>query len=120
MQNSNPTILNAADLPTRQRSLPSCKTDPYDGVIFANAWSSNSSLSEPAAGGCLIPSESASDDDLLEEPIDEQEIYGMSSHTVRLCPFPSRRNTVKDRSDIGFHGPQTLCPPFQIPNTPYP
>ena len=99
MQNSNPTILNAADLPTRRRPLPARKTDPYDGAIFANAWSSNICLSEPSAGDYFIPSESASDDDLLEESIDEQEIYGMSSHVVRLrvvtnkslCPFPSRR-----------------------------
>jgi len=79
MQNSNPTILNAADLPTRRQPLPARKTDPYDGAIFASAWSSNICLSEPSAGGYFIPSESASDDDLLEESIDEQEIYDLVS-----------------------------------------
>jgi hypothetical protein len=126
MQNSNPTILNAADLPTRQRSLPSCKTDLYDRGIFANPWSSDVALSEHFAGGYVIPSDS--DDEFIEEPIDEQEVYGMY---ISHCPFllPSQINLVAftqttvtiagDISHVCFPGRQTSCPPFQIPNTQY-
>ncbi|KAK5806976.1 hypothetical protein VI817_001234 [Penicillium citrinum] len=65
MQNSNPTILNVADLPTRSRSVK--KTTDYDSGIFA-------AIPNPAD---FLSSDSESDDDLLEEPIDEQEIYGI-------------------------------------------
>lgn len=63
MQNSNPTILNVADLPTRSRST--IKTADYGDGIFA-------AIANPAD----FLSSDSEDDDLLEEPIDEQEIYG--------------------------------------------
>ena len=63
MQNSNPTILNAADLPTRSRG--SVKSGDYSAGIFA-------AVANPAD----FLSSDSEDDDLLEEPIDEQEIYG--------------------------------------------
>ncbi|QQK45522.1 ABC transporter, conserved site [Penicillium digitatum] len=71
IQNSNPTILNAADLPTRLRPITTCKSD-YAG-IFTSALP-------------LVPvdfesgsSSDSEDDNLLEEPIDEQEIYDLIS-----------------------------------------
>jgi hypothetical protein len=86
MQNLNPTILNAADLPTRQ--LPSSKPgvigngEGYNAVnIFAPALSSGlADLRDPFAP--VSPyndfgAGSESDDgELMEEPIDEQEIFG--------------------------------------------
>jgi hypothetical protein len=63
VQNLNPTILNVADLPTRNRSTK--KSSDYESGIFA-------AVPNPAD----FLSSDSEDDDLLEEPIDEQEIYG--------------------------------------------
>ncbi|KAL4889152.1 hypothetical protein BDV59DRAFT_122532 [Aspergillus ambiguus] len=76
IQNLNPTILNAADLPTRLRSSPSHK--PLETGLFAG------SLLAPADALDLSPTsyssgESDEEADLLEEPIDEQEIYDLVS-----------------------------------------
>jgi len=71
MQNSNPTILNAADLPTRSRSA--VKSTDYGNGIFA-------AVPNPTD---FLSSDSEDDDDLLEEPIDEQEIYG------EISPIPA-------------------------------
>ncbi|PGH13111.1 hypothetical protein AJ79_03818 [Helicocarpus griseus UAMH5409] len=86
MQNSNPTILSAADLPTRQQqsrhSAAKKAESQYAGGIFAHELQPSSALlHDPFAGGYLSsPSESESDDDdLMEEPIDEQEIYDLIS-----------------------------------------
>lgn len=76
IQNSNPTILNVADLPTRSRSTVKAAADPAG--IFA-------AVPNPAD----FLSSDSEDDDLLEEPIDEQEIYGKDHHvliiTMGLC-----------------------------------
>ncbi|KAL2005004.1 hypothetical protein VTN00DRAFT_2854 [Thermoascus crustaceus] len=80
IQNSNPTILNEADLPTRQRPAPPRKPGVYDGGIFAPAFPSPPHLSDPLAVSTYFSAESDSDDDnLMEEPIDEQEIYDLVS-----------------------------------------
>jgi hypothetical protein len=79
VQNANPTILNASDLPSRRRetqvkirkdggsglfdSLQPTLSDPYS--LFAPQYQ--------AVGGT---SESETDEDDSEEEIDEQEIYG--------------------------------------------
>lgn len=63
MQNSNPTILNVADLPTRDHHTQ--KPGNHLAGIFA---------ATPNPADFL--SSDSEDDDLLEEPIDEQEIYG--------------------------------------------
>ncbi|KAJ5675866.1 MIP18 family protein [Penicillium macrosclerotiorum] len=65
VQNSNPTILNVADLPTRSR--PTEKTSVHPTGIFAAVPSPTDFLSSDSEG----------DEDLLEEPIDEQEIYDL-------------------------------------------
>jgi hypothetical protein len=93
MENANPTILNAADLPTRKQSatttLPaskrSKKPDLYDGTIFANAITSAALFEDPLAADSVSESDISEhdDEDLLEEPIDEQEIYGSSAHTTQ-------------------------------------
>lgn len=73
IQNSNPTILNAADLPTRLRPATSKKPGAYGG-IFAEAIPAVNSTDLFSTSP--YSSESDSDGELLEEPIDEQEIYG--------------------------------------------
>ncbi|PWY72547.1 protein FAM96B [Aspergillus sclerotioniger CBS 115572] len=78
MQNSNPTILNVADLPTRLRPASSRKSGTYRGGILALTLSSLVHPTDLA----LSPYESEESDDdtgLMEEPIDEQEIYDLVS-----------------------------------------
>ncbi|KAL5365759.1 hypothetical protein BJX96DRAFT_180131 [Aspergillus floccosus] len=76
IQNLNPTILSAADLPTRLRASPSHK--PLETGLFAGT------LLTAADTLDLYPQsyssgESDTEGDLLEEPIDEQEIYDLVS-----------------------------------------
>ncbi|KAJ5975210.1 MIP18 family protein [Penicillium waksmanii] len=66
VQNSNPTILNVADLPTRSRSTKKSGDYDYTSGIFA-------AVPNPAD----FLSSDSEDDDLLEEPIDEQEIFDL-------------------------------------------
>ena len=75
MQNSNPTILNVADLPTRLRPASSRKSGTYRGGILALTLSS---LVDPTDLALSPYGSEESDDDigLMEEPIDEQEVYG--------------------------------------------
>ncbi|KAJ5333269.1 hypothetical protein N7541_003102 [Penicillium brevicompactum] len=68
VQNSNPTILDAADLPTRLR--PSTQKSADQGLF-------TSALPLPADFDSA--SSDSDDDNLLEEPIDEQEIYDLIS-----------------------------------------
>jgi metal-sulfur cluster biosynthetic enzyme len=68
MQNSNPTILNAADLPTRLRPTATRKSE-YGGIF-------TSALPLAPVDFESALSSDSEDDNLLEEPIDEQEIYG--------------------------------------------
>ncbi|KAF3482039.1 FAM96B [Arthroderma uncinatum] len=63
MQNSNPTLLSAADLPSRQSA-----SKPVGGSIFDQPLA----LPDP-----FEASESDSDGELMEEPIDEQEIFDL-------------------------------------------
>jgi hypothetical protein len=67
MQNENPTILNAADLPTRLQPTATPKGE-YGGIF--------TSLPLPVDFLESAPTSDSEDDNLLEEPIDEQEIYG--------------------------------------------
>jgi metal-sulfur cluster biosynthetic enzyme len=86
MQNLNPTILNAADLPTRQGTKSRGGLDEsYDGSIFGYVVS-ETNLSDPFPVDTYSSTESESDDgDLLEEPIDEQEIFGTFGPSI--LPF---------------------------------
>lgn len=101
--NQNPTIVNAADLPTRKPAdtgllgggggaAASKKPDIYDGTIFAPSISSYAAaLDDPfTAGDGDSSSEEDNEDNVLEEPIDEQEIYGSSSPPVPQLNQPPR------------------------------
>jgi metal-sulfur cluster biosynthetic enzyme len=78
IQNANPTIRAASDLPTRQRrASPSSGKKNYALGIFHNSIPSSTYLTDPfesQAGS----SDSELDEDELE-PIDEQEIYDLIS-----------------------------------------
>ena len=85
MQNANPTILNSADLPTRKPAVtPSKKPDLYDGTIFANTLSSPALQADPFVESPSESEVSDDDDNVLEEPIDEQEVYGWSPKSPKL------------------------------------
>ncbi|KAL3470466.1 hypothetical protein BJX99DRAFT_264213 [Aspergillus californicus] len=79
MQNSNPTILSSADLPTRLRSSITTKSGTYGSGFFASALPSLTDGTTDFSDHSLSPSESESDGELMEEPIDEQEIYDLIS-----------------------------------------
>ncbi|PLN75511.1 protein FAM96B [Aspergillus taichungensis] len=78
IQNSNPTILSDADLPTRLRPAEAAKSRAYGSGLFASTLSFPGDSVDPASQYLSAESESEGDD-LLEEPIDEQEIYDLIS-----------------------------------------
>lgn len=94
VQNSNPTILNVADLPTRSRSTKKSGDYDYTSGIFA-------AVPNPAD----FLSSDSEDDDLLEEPIDEQEIFGKCPQLVcmrmriYMYPVQSSPNPIPSRSN---------------------
>ena len=98
VQNSNPTILNAADLPTRSRSTEK-KAGDYGLGIFA-------AVPKPAD---FLSSDSEGDEDLLEEPIDEQEIYGKRQNhpLLTILPCTPRALLTLSRPDQIHLGPRT-------------
>ncbi|KAL3448878.1 hypothetical protein BJX65DRAFT_306431 [Aspergillus insuetus] len=80
MQNSNPTILNTADLPTRLRPSVPSKSSTYGSEFFASELPSlTDGALDPISDYSESPSDSESDGELMEEPIDEQEIYDLIS-----------------------------------------
>lgn len=109
LDNANPTILSASQLPTRQkrsapRNGPDCR---YSDLIFAKpSYMSRPFLQDDdiryqddtaaavAWSRFGAGSGASAEDDLSAEPIDEQEIYGktydpqMFQHNLRL-PRPS-------------------------------
>lgn len=100
MQNANPTILNTTDLPTRQRKSSKPKNalvagqEYYEGTVFYNDLALPELTDPFALRSSYSSSESESDDNdndenVYEEPIDEQEIYGMSSPRFNLLPLAS-------------------------------
>ncbi|GFF22383.1 MIP18 family protein YHR122W [Aspergillus udagawae] len=76
MQNSNPIILNAADLPTR---LPKAPQKPY--AYGTDVFSSTLQLLGQSGDSFSLIShtDSEDDNDLSDEPIDEQEIFDLVS-----------------------------------------
>jgi hypothetical protein len=76
MDNANPTVLNATDLPTRRGGDGTSKKKVAGSEIQellemkSRLIIQDSDLSDPE-------SELESDEDVTVEPIDEQEIYGM-------------------------------------------
>ncbi|PGH18509.1 hypothetical protein AJ80_04479 [Polytolypa hystricis UAMH7299] len=80
IQNSNPTILDAEDLPTRHRPAPAHKPSLRENGIFATILPHSALVDRSFCTDYLSSSGSESGgDDLMEEPIDEQEIYDLIS-----------------------------------------
>lgn len=76
VQNSNPTILNAADLPTRLRPAAPSKSGTYGSSIFTSTLPIVADSADPFSSSSPSSEASDSEGELMEEPIDEQEIYG--------------------------------------------
>lgn len=78
LDNANPTILSASQLPTRQAKLAPRKgpESRYNDIVFAKP----SYLSQPFCSQSAVAWPRTSDwhDEFADEAIDEQEIYGMS------------------------------------------
>jgi metal-sulfur cluster biosynthetic enzyme len=80
LDNANPTVLSASQLPTRQQRLQPRKgpDSKYSDVIFSKP----SYLSRPFCDAdpmWSVSSDSSDDDDFSSEAIDEQEIYDLIS-----------------------------------------
>ncbi|KAJ0336818.1 hypothetical protein COL922a_007508 [Colletotrichum nupharicola] len=79
LDNANPTILSAAQMPTRETKRIAPRKGPdakYNDVILAKP----AYLSRPFCDDdSLWPDRDVVDDDFAEEPIDEQEIYDLIS-----------------------------------------
>ncbi len=87
LQNANPTILSSAQLPSRRKQKQAAdRRGPefkYDAVLSSTLTGGLWGLSRTTSSW---PSDEEDDDDAFtEEPIDEQEIYGM----FRLKPHIS-------------------------------
>lgn len=96
--NANPTILTAADLPTRQRAKKaSAVHSAFDSDLSAEITGLPSYLSGVISDVPWSDESDETEDDFTDEPIDEQEIYGKITpmppqHTSRLIlpPISSR------------------------------
>jgi hypothetical protein len=84
LDNANPTILSASQLPTRQKKAEPRRgpESKYDDIIFAKP----SYLSGPfvSQGSAAWPRINDWQDEFSSEAIDEQEIYGMCSFQFYL------------------------------------
>jgi hypothetical protein len=123
MQNANPTILNTTDLPTRQRKSPKAKNalvagqEYYEGTVFYNDLALPELTDPFALRSSYSSGESESDDNdndenVYEEPIDEQEIYGTSPLFNRKIPHTDR--------NIQTSSQQSPTPNTRYPSAPSP
>lgn len=85
--NASPTILSASQLPTRQRTKHRTVHNEFDADLMAEITCKPSYLAGPF---CDVPwsDESETEDDLTDEPIDEQEIYGGFTSPVNASFVP--------------------------------
>lgn len=93
IQNSNPTILDAADLPTRLRT----KSGKSGKSGKAGEYGLFTTVPLPVD---FESASSDSDGETLEEPIDEQEIYGQSDC---LSHFLTPRTSLNDSRSYLIH-----------------
>ena len=100
LDNANPTILSASELPTRQVKVAPRKgpESRYNDLIFAKP----SYLSRPFCDeGISWARGDDLQDDFAAEPIDEQEIYGKNYlSTTRFLPsrsFALKNTSILDR-----------------------
>jgi metal-sulfur cluster biosynthetic enzyme len=114
LDNANPTILSASQLPTRQkRSLPRKGPESkYSDIIFSKP----SYLSRPFCASDPSWPDALAADDFSVEPIDEQEIYDLiSSISDPEHPVSLGQLSVINLPDIHITPPPALGVPS--PNT---
>ena len=89
MDNANPTVLNASELPTRRGKSHAPSKQDTDSIMSLMQPTTN-----PAMQIYLDDEEpiSESDDDNEEEPIDEQEIFGMYHLDIAFFSCQTRTN----------------------------
>ena len=90
LDNANPTILSASQLPTRQSKKVSPRAGPdskYSDVIFARPSYLEKPFNVNNGTGVLPGSGPTSNDDAGEDAIDEQEIYGTFRTQFPRLPF---------------------------------
>jgi len=80
-ENANPLILNASDLPTRRRqALPDASTREVGlGLFPGTVAAPSAAINDPFESSPASASGSESEDEGVEEPIDEQEIFDLIS-----------------------------------------
>lgn len=84
LNNANPTIRNASDLPSRQRRPYSHQIcTKHSPEIFTNIIPSSAYAPDPFLPYPSSSDQEGSDDDSVE-PIDEQEIYGNLLHNALI------------------------------------
>lgn len=125
LDNANPTILSASQLPTRQQRIQPRKgpDSKYSDVIFSKP----SYLSRPFCDADpLWPVSDSSDDDFSSEAIDEQEIYGTSVIASQIqtrlgfshAPFWHRTREFQNTAQYRAHTSQTSSRQSRTPNIP--
>lgn len=86
MDNANPTVLNATDLPTRRgRDGVSKGKAPGSEILELMVMKSRYTIQDSNLSD--LDSDLESDDDVAVEPIDEQEIYGRPPPSLGLLSF---------------------------------
>lgn len=80
LDNANPTVLSASELPTRQKQVEPRRgpESKYDDIIFAKPSYLSGSFVGPASSAW--PRVNDQQEEFSSEAIDEQEIYGMCPH----------------------------------------
>ena len=103
LDNANPTVLSASQLPSRQKKAVARKgpDSKYTDVIFAKP----SFLSRPFCDDdSFWPRGDIGEEDYAAEPIDEQEIYGTCFPPLPFpslpFPYPSPTLPIPDRRVI--------------------
>ncbi|TDZ20302.1 MIP18 family protein [Colletotrichum sidae] len=111
LDNANPTILSAAQMPTRQTKRVPPRKGPdakYNDIILAKP----AYLTRPFCDDdALWPDRDVVDDDFAEEPIDEQEIYDLiSTISDPEHPLSLGQLAVVNLPDIHINPPPRLGP----------
>jgi hypothetical protein len=108
LDNANPTILSLSSLPTRGQKQAVARRGPeskYDDVLFpkhAGSW-------DPSGNVSSWPSDPEEDDEdeddvgeFYEEPIDQQEIYGVFASTPLLSVSAPRAPQLFNQGLVRF------------------
>ena len=79
--NANPAIRNTSDLPSRRRQASPHSSKQHALGLFSSTVPACAYSPDPFAPSTSSDEENSDDDDIVE-PIDEQEIYGMSRDLI--------------------------------------